>query len=205
MSGAAGRRAGDAASFEVLLGWLAEDRDRAGERYEAIRSKLVKIFACRGAAVPEELADATIDRVMSKLPEIGQRFVGQPEAYFYSVAQFIYFEHLRRRSPPPPPPPPPAEDREAEADCLERCLTRLASEDRELILAYYRDGERPRIECRRRLAEGLGIGLNALRLRLHRVRQGLRGCVTRCLERRGLGMEPAAARADRDHEPESRR
>ena len=169
-------------SFEVLLGWLAEDRDRAGERYEAIRSRLVKIFACRGCANPEDLADETIDRVMSKLPEIAPTYVGPPEAYFYRVAQFIYFEHLRRQRRAPPPTPQPGEEREAEWACLERCLERLAPADRALIEAYYSDERRLRIERRKELADGLGIGLNALRLRLHRLRVEVRGCMTRCLQ-----------------------
>jgi DNA-directed RNA polymerase specialized sigma24 family protein len=142
----------------------------------------VKTFVCRGCLVPEELADQTIDRVMSKLPEIRQQFVGAPEAYFYRVAQFIYVEWRRKQHPPALPPAAAADDREAEAACLEHCLGRLAPAERELILAYYEDARGLRIERRRQLAQGLGIGLNALRLRLVRIRDGLRDCMTGCLD-----------------------
>ena len=48
------------AVFEQLLDWLDADRDVAGQRYEEIRRRLIKIFVCRGCIVPEELADRTI-------------------------------------------------------------------------------------------------------------------------------------------------
>ncbi|HEY7785163.1 MAG TPA: hypothetical protein VIB00_10575, partial [Pyrinomonadaceae bacterium] len=50
-------------SFDALLHWLDPQRDRAGLRYEEIRRSLIKIFACRGCAEPEDLADETINRV----------------------------------------------------------------------------------------------------------------------------------------------
>jgi RNA polymerase sigma factor (sigma-70 family) len=168
-------------TLELLLGWLDDDPDRAGERYEAIRAKLIKIFVCRGCTTPEDLADQTIDRVAGKVPELAPRYSGPPEPYFYRVAQFIYFEHLRRQRPAPPPPcAEPAEDREADYACLDRCLERLTPADRALIQAYYQGEKGLRIERRRQLAEQLGIGTNILRVRLHRIRKELRNCVTRC-------------------------
>src|SRR5262245_21687271 len=52
--------------FDRLLLWLNPDRDKAGEKYEWIRKRLIKIFVCRGCNVPEELADKTINRVARK-------------------------------------------------------------------------------------------------------------------------------------------
>ena len=35
-------------SFDALLGWLDSDRDKAGAKYEQIRSGLIKFFTFRG-------------------------------------------------------------------------------------------------------------------------------------------------------------
>jgi RNA polymerase sigma factor (sigma-70 family) len=174
-------------TFELLLGWLDPDPERAGQRYEAIRAKLVKIFICRGCTVAEDLADQTIDRVASKVPQIAQRYVGPPEPYFYRVAQFIYFEHLRKQrvTAATPPRPEPAEDREADYVCLDHCLERLAAGDRELLEAYYQGEKGLRIERRKQLAKQLGISPGILRVRLHQIRQELRQCVSRCLSSGG--------------------
>ena len=174
----------DPHSFELLLAWLGDDRESAGERYERIRAKLVRIFAARGCTPAEDLADATIDRVMGKVVEIAPGYVGAPEAYFYRVAHFLYYEHLRRaRRTPSLAAPEPAGDREGEALCLEECLASLASADRDLVRAYYQDEKRRRIEHRQQLAAALGIGPNALRIRLHRIRLDLRACLAQCLAR----------------------
>jgi hypothetical protein len=62
-----------------LLLWLDPDPDRAGEHYEKIRRKLILIFASRGEAFPEEMADDCINRVAR---EIEQHYQGSPEFIF---------------------------------------------------------------------------------------------------------------------------
>ena len=54
-------------AFNGLLDWLGTDRDSAARRYEQIRSRLIKIFVCRGCTATEELADETLDRVGKRL------------------------------------------------------------------------------------------------------------------------------------------
>src|SRR5204863_6195928 len=49
-------------SFEILLAQLDPDRERAGELYETIRRKLIRLFEWRGCACPEDLADETFNR-----------------------------------------------------------------------------------------------------------------------------------------------
>jgi len=51
-----------------------------------------------------------------------------------------------------------------------------------LILEYYREEKRAKINLRKNLAEKLGIECNALRLRVHRIRTELRPCVLKCLQ-----------------------
>jgi DNA-directed RNA polymerase specialized sigma24 family protein len=52
-----------------------------------------------------------------------------------------------------------------------------------LVLQYYQEEKGAKIEHRRAMAERLGIPLNALRIRAHRIRVALRDCVSDCLAR----------------------
>jgi DNA-directed RNA polymerase specialized sigma24 family protein len=170
-------------AFDALLGWLDPNSERAGEKYEDIRRRLVKIFSCRGCAEPEDLADETINRVTSKLPSVEANFVGDPSRYFYGVANKVHLEY-RRRKPVPDPPPAPSYDEniEKEFDCLERCMEKLTAENRLLVIEYYQDEQQAKIDHRKRLAEQLGITINALRIQAFRIRVSLLECVTTCLQ-----------------------
>ena len=77
----------------------------------------------------------------------------------------------------------PAEDlalREQRLDCLDRCLEQLKPEQRTLIVDYYRDSRRQKIERRRELADRLGISMNALAIRACRIRDALLTCLEGC-------------------------
>jgi len=170
-------------SFEALLAWLDPNRDLAGRKYEEIRTRLIKMFACRGCYDAEDLADETINRVAGKLKEIENSFVGERARYFYGVANKIHLEAQRRRQPVPPPPPShDADEIEQEYDCLEKCLQRLTPDNREMVLQYYQEDKRAKINHRQRLAERLGIAVNALRIRAHRIRHTLEECVRNCVK-----------------------
>ena len=69
-------------SFDALLNWLDPRREEAGQKYEDIRLRLIKIFTCRGCLEPEDLADETINRVSKKLPDIQDSYEGDPTRYF---------------------------------------------------------------------------------------------------------------------------
>lgn len=170
-------------AFDALLDWLDSDREQAGIKYEQIRSRLIKIFTGRGCVDPEELADETINRVTSKLREIQSEFTGDPARYFFGVANKVYMEYLRRKTPSPPSPPPPDSGRaELEYRCLERCIARLSEEDRALLLKDYGAKGRTQAERRKALADELGISLNALRIRVYRIRAGLKECIEKCIQ-----------------------
>jgi len=169
--------------FDLLLDWLDPDREKAGIRYEQIRKRLVKIFVCRASNVPEELADKTINRVARKLPEIRATYVGDPAHYFAGVAVNIAREATRKDRIPAigmPESPPDHENQERDYACLEKCMEKLDPEDRKLVLEYYQDEGRAKINHRKELAETLGIGLNALRIRACRIRSDLQECMERC-------------------------
>jgi DNA-directed RNA polymerase specialized sigma24 family protein len=169
-------------SFDALLSWLDPDREQAGQRYEEIRRRLLKLFACRGCYEAEDLADETINRVSGKLKEIESSFVGEPARYFYGVANKVHLEYQRRKPlPATPPPTNDPDDIEQEYDCLEQCMRHLTPDNRMLVLQYYEEEKKAKIDRRRRLAEELGIALNALRIRAHRIRASLQECVQSCI------------------------
>lgn len=172
-------------SFEELLDWLDPCRDAAGQKYETIRGGLIKVFVARGCHDAEDLADLTINRVTLKLPEIKSDYVGEPARYFYGVARNVLLEARRRKEVPLDVVPSVAASEEvftsAEAECLDKCLSQLPDAQRELMLDYYQDVKRLKIEHRRRMAEELGLSAGALRLRAHRIRAGLEQCVRQCV------------------------
>jgi DNA-directed RNA polymerase specialized sigma24 family protein len=170
-------------NFDALLLWLDPNREQAGQTYERIRLRLIKIFTCRGCFEPEDLADETINRVAKRLKDIVDEFVGDRSLYFYGVASKVYLEYLRRKPAPSlPPPRRDSQEVEMEYQCLERCMERLTSDNRELVLQYYQEERRAKIDHRRLLAQRLGIALNALRIRAHRIRLNLLECVQQCLQ-----------------------
>ena len=189
-SGGDGKWVLDEAAFERLLAWLDPERERAGRRYEDIRVRLIKIFTCRGCHESEDLADETINRVARKLAVVAETYEGDRALYFYGVAHRVYLEYLRKRparaavpllSAPPERTEEERAAEEREYECLERCMGGLPAVSRDLVLQYYREEKREKIEHRKRLASRLGIGLNALRIRACRIRETLYQCVQTCL------------------------
>lgn len=176
--------------FGGLLEWLDPVRDRAAEKYEAIRGRLIEMFALRGYVDAEDLADATLDRVALKVSEQARAYSGDPAKYVYGVARMVLLEYQRRRSARAPMlPEVPAETQAGDEDdperthkCLEKCLEGLSAADRELILQYYSLGQEGKEGNRRDLSQSLGISLNALRFRASQVRARIRKCVISCLE-----------------------
>jgi hypothetical protein len=49
-----------------------------------------------------------------------------------------------------------------------------------LLIRYYRSDKRAKIDGRQLLAEELGLGLNALRIQVFRLRNAMRRCVEKC-------------------------
>ncbi len=175
--------------FEALLARLDPDRERAGELYEHIRQKLLRLFEWRGCESPEDLADETFNRVAKRVAEGLEFRAADPYTYFCGVAHLVYKEVWRRNArdqkalleggewPPAPPEDEPEDDRRL--GCIRRCLDRLPADQRRLLLQYYQ-GEN-NIRSRKGLSQELGIPINALRIRVHRVRRKLEDCVAGCL------------------------
>lgn len=176
--------------FDALLAHLGADREVAARRYEEIRRRLVRLFEWRGCEAADDLADETIDRVARRLAGGLVVQSGDPYRYFCGVAHRIHLEVLRERRRERralereswTPPPAPDDDADERLACLHRCLGGLAPPQRTLILDYHRvERGAGKIDERRRLAERLGLPLNALRIRAHRIRRGLEECIDQCL------------------------
>ena len=67
--------------FDRLLRWLDANLEAAGKEYEAIRQRLIKIFARRGCSEAEDLADETINRV-TETGNYSRRLPWQPAVLF---------------------------------------------------------------------------------------------------------------------------
>lgn len=187
-------------AFRQFLNWLDEGVDSGGEKYLEMRRRLVSYFDRKNCFSPDELADETLNRVARRLEEEGSIESIAPAHYCYIVAKFIFLEYLRRTeraqvssdelsplSDASLSPPAiserkrRAESEEKRLDCLEHCLKGLERNNREMIVQYYQGEQKVKIENRRAMAEASGITMNALGIRVCRIRDRLESCLTKCL------------------------
>ncbi len=61
-------------------------------------------------------------------------------------------------------------------------MEQLTPGDRDVVTRYHQGEGRDKIETRKLLADGVG-GVNALRIRMCRIRKDLRICVVDCIKR----------------------
>lgn len=175
-------------AFDKLLACLDQNRELAASKYEIIRRKLMKYFECRGCCFPEDLSDDTINRVARRIFEGREIWTSEPANYFYGVARNVlkeYRSNLEREFSPieylsslaysyeSAFVPQGREFEEQRLACLERCLQQLPPESRQIIIGYYQGEKGERIKKRKLMADRLGIPANALRIRVHRIREKL--------------------------------
>lgn len=186
-------------NFEQLLAWLHPDRDQAAMRYEAIRTSLIRILTWRGCNNAEDLADEAINRVAEKVDLLRETYVGDPAIYFYAVAKRLAKEEQRRATSEVAisegynvatfQDETDAATEDALYECLSACLRRAGPEKGRMILSYYSGERNVKIANRRILAEELGIPLNALRVRMHRMRASLENCIEKCVKSRTAELQ----------------
>lgn len=176
------------AAFEKLLDALSADRDEAGVQYEIMRRKLTRFFEWRKVELTDECADEAINRVARRMEE--GEVIENLNSYLYGVARMVYLEALKeqelvsiddapqtlRQEAPEPT------ESEPRVLCFDHCLDSLPPESRRLIVDYYQEERRAKIELRQELADSLQIPLNALRIRAHRIRVKLEQCITQCMK-----------------------
>lgn len=177
-------------SLARFLALLDEDPARAGEQYEIWRRKLVKLFEWRGSATPEDLADTTLNRLARKVEEgeTIRNFAG----YVGGTARLVWLEALKEQERARGALeellvliPHSSQTDSHRVECFESCLESLPTESRALILDYYREERSRKIELRKQLAAKMGMPLNALRIRAHRIRVQLEKCVGNCMKKSG--------------------
>jgi DNA-directed RNA polymerase specialized sigma24 family protein len=176
----------------LLLEKLDRDPEVAAREYERIHERLTRFFEWRGCMPPEQLADEVLDRLAQKL-EKGQS-VQIPESktvsYFLGIAHRVSKEVYRAyklqgrqvegvEDLPAPVDQAPADER---LEQLDECLSRLTEADRGLLLGYYQGEKRVKIDNRNLMAERLGVSINGLRVRAHRLRQRVEKCMRTRLE-----------------------
>jgi DNA-directed RNA polymerase specialized sigma24 family protein len=179
-------------TFDDLLAWLDSNREVAGQMYEEIRTSLIRIFAWRKCADAESLADETINIVAHKVAHLRETFEGLPRVYFYGVARMLIKECNRTNTLTIALDEAQGydswvageskEDLEQEDFCLRKCLEQLDPSDRKLVIEYHEKEGQPKITLRKEMAQRLGIDLNALRVRMYRIRNILGKCIDRCMK-----------------------
>ena len=170
-------------SFERLLKKLSPNRDLAAAEYERLRFRLTKFFQWRGCCEPETFADRTLDRLARRL-EAGEQ-IDPLYSYCCGIGRMLLLEAHRERELQQGALAQWANLRSASAESVEavpldallKCLKKLPIETQNLVLDYYQGDKRSLIDRRKALADRLGIPINALRLRLNRIRIQLENCV----------------------------
>jgi DNA-directed RNA polymerase specialized sigma24 family protein len=173
-------------SFFQLLERLDADSALAGEGYEKLRSKLIFFFDRKGCRIPNELCDETINRVAQKIG--GGCEIPDLLKFSLGVARMVLLEYWND----------PKKDweqldeqlavsdidredfEEQRLECMKKCLQSLSPEDRELIVKNCTLDKNGKLE----MAATMGLTMNALRLRVFRIRAGLRECCEKCIRAR---------------------
>lgn len=181
--------------FEDLLGWLSDEREAAGAEYVKIREGLIRFFRFKGCADSPTLADETINRVAAKIRTLDESKNVKKITIFYGFAAKIFLEYLRtsRRqneklnahsSNQKIPAAAVGElSDDARLDCLKECLGTLSAEDRQIFLEYYGQEKEKKSEARKKIAGRLNCEMNALHVRVFRLRTALARCIGNCLKK----------------------
>jgi DNA-directed RNA polymerase specialized sigma24 family protein len=170
-------------AFSRLLTRLNADPTLAGEEYEKLRARLMYFFERKGCRIPAELSDETINRVARKVGE-GVK-IEDIFKFSYGVARLVLLEHWNdpkrewdqldeRLSSPKSG----REVDEHRLQCMEKCLQALTPGDRDLIVKNCLLDKKGKEE----LSRSLDLTINALRLRVFRIRSKLHDCREKCVK-----------------------
>jgi len=173
-------------AFFHLLERLDVNPTLAGEEYEKLRSKLIFFFDRKGCPIPNELCDETINRVAQKIGEGCE--IPDLLKFSLGVARLVLLEYWNDPKKDwdqlDEQLAVPAIDREdfeeQRFECMKKCLQSLSSEDRDLIVKNCSLDKNGKLE----MAATMGLTMNALRLRVFRIRAGLRVCCEKCIRAR---------------------
>jgi DNA-directed RNA polymerase specialized sigma24 family protein len=170
-------------AFLQLLARLNADPALAGEEYEKLRARLIYFFELKGCRIPAELGDETINRVARKMEEGYE--IEDLFKFSYGVARLVMLEYWSD----PTREWEQLDDRlssqegsrvsdEHGLECRKKCLLTLSPEDRDLIIKNCTLNKKGKVE----VANALGLTMNALRLRVFRIRARLQACYKNCIK-----------------------
>jgi len=170
--------------FEKFLCWLGPAGDQSERRFIFIQKRLIQIFASRGCADAESLADEVTNRVAVRIDTVVHKYP-DPLRCCLGFVDNVYLEYCREEKKKldarTPPKPRPADELEKEDQCLRRCLGDLPKADHYLFMGYFGGEKRARRDARLKLSEELRVKLNVLRVQAHRLRKRLHECMEECL------------------------
>ena len=178
-------------AFDAFLRWLSLDRDEAAVKYEKTHHKLIRFFDIKGCENPDLLADETINRVIERISRAKDTDDVLPMQFLFGVAKNIYREHCSN------PKNISIEERELEQpeqnnfsvlqieddekNCMQTCLKELKPANLQLIVAYFNVDKNTKAAVREKLCQNHGESMNALRVRVSRIKQKLQNCQKNCL------------------------
>jgi DNA-directed RNA polymerase specialized sigma24 family protein len=170
-------------AFLQLLARLNADPALAGEEYEKLRARLIYFFELKGCRIPAELGDETINRIARKIEEGCE--IEDLFKFAYGVARLVMFEYwsdpnreweqLDERLSSQEGSHPSDEHG---LECRKKCLLTLPPEERDLIIKNCTLNKKGKVE----VAKALGLTINALRLRVFRIRAKLQVCYKNCIK-----------------------
>ena len=172
-------------AFFRLLARLSADPTLAGEEYEKLRARLIYFFERKGCRIPAELGDETINRVARKVEEGLE--IEDVFKFSCGVARLVLLEHWNdpkreweQLDEQLSSPESDSEFDEHHLECMKKCLQSLPPEERDLIVKNCNLDKKGK----EGMARALGLTINALRLRVFRIRSRLHQCREKCV--RGL-------------------
>lgn len=150
---------------------------------------MLRYFERHEIADADRHVDETLDRVMRRLDE--GEVISNITAYIYTVASYVRLEAWKQQEQMRKAATEiertavvvhhNANDPDPRQLCFDRCLRKLPLETRILIRDYYSEEGSLKIKLRKQMAQRLGIRLNALRIRAHKIRISLETCVRECM------------------------
>jgi DNA-directed RNA polymerase specialized sigma24 family protein len=181
-------------NFELLLSWLAPDRERAGEKYEQIRRNLLDYFRRRDVSDPFTLTDEVILRVTRKVDQVAPGFVGDPAAYFLAVARNVLAESWRRPIETEVSEEisvftdlEAGEHKELMLQSLEQCWARLSTSEQQILWRYCVETPPLKLaQSREAMAKELNLSVNALRVMAHRLKRRVKACIEMVMKNKNL-------------------
>jgi DNA-directed RNA polymerase specialized sigma24 family protein len=174
-------------SLETLLMALAAEPDDAAKAYRIVHARLMRFFDLKNMADPGAMADKVMDRLAANLSRRGAEQIESPAAFASGIARHLLQEEWRRlarekeaiREWKAVVPSGNDDERELTMSSLDHCLDRMPAAKRELLRSYYGWTGAERIAHHRRMADELGVTVNALRNRVLRAREELLACLHR--------------------------